>query len=62
LDRIRAELSTRLTELRPLVDEPRRLDAALQALGEQTSKAAVVPPGQFADARERSCAMLLCQG
>lgn len=44
LDRIRAEISTRLTELRPLVDEHRRLDAALQALGEQTSKTAVAPP------------------
>lgn len=41
LDRIRVEISTRLSELRPLVDEHRRLDAALQALGERTSEAAV---------------------
>ena len=32
LDRIRAEMSTRLAELRPLVDEHRRLEAALEAL------------------------------
>lgn len=34
LDRIREELSARLDELRPLVDEHSRLDAAMQALGE----------------------------
>ena len=44
LDRIRAEISSRLCELRPLVDDHRRLDGALQALREQTSKAAVAPP------------------
>jgi hypothetical protein len=33
LDRIRSEMSTRLAELRPLVDEHTRLDAARQALG-----------------------------
>ena len=34
LDRIREELSARLDELRPLVDEHSRLDAAMQALGD----------------------------
>jgi hypothetical protein len=34
LDRIRSEMSTRLAELRPLVDEHSRLDAALQALSD----------------------------
>ena len=34
LDRIRTELSARLAELRPFVDEHTRLDAALQALGD----------------------------
>jgi hypothetical protein len=33
LDRIHRELHARLEELRPLVDEQRRLEAALQALG-----------------------------
>jgi CRP-like cAMP-binding protein len=33
LDRIREEISTRLVELRPLVDEHDRLAAAVQALG-----------------------------
>jgi hypothetical protein len=32
LDRVREELSARLAELRPLADEHRRLDLALQAL------------------------------
>lgn len=41
LDRIREEIGARLAELRPLVDEHGRLDAALQALGEANSKAAV---------------------
>jgi hypothetical protein len=39
LDRIRAEMSTRLAELRPLVDEHRRLEAALRALGDAASSA-----------------------
>jgi hypothetical protein len=39
LDRIRSEMSTRLAELRPLVDEQRRLEAALHALGDATSNA-----------------------
>jgi hypothetical protein len=34
LDRIRVQIDARLGELRPLVDEHRRLDSALQALGE----------------------------
>ena len=42
LDRIRAEMNTRLAELRPLVDEERRLDAALQALGNATNDAPAV--------------------
>jgi Fic family protein len=41
LDRIREEMSTRLAELRPLVDEHGRLAAALQALGAVNSEAAV---------------------
>ena len=40
LDRIRTEMNTRLTELRPLVDEHRRLHAALQALGDVADSAA----------------------
>ena len=44
LDRIRVEISTRLTELRPLVDEHRRLEAALRALSEPTSGAPAPPP------------------
>ena len=44
LDRIRVEISTRLSELRPLVDEHRRLDAALRALSEPTSKGPAPPP------------------
>lgn len=43
LDRIRVEISTRLTELRPLVDEHRRLEAALRALSEPTSRAPAPP-------------------
>ena len=44
LDRIRQEISTRLTELRPLVDEHARLDAAMHALGEAPKRAAVASP------------------
>jgi len=40
LDRVRTEMSTRLAELRPLVDEHRRLHAALQALGDVAGSAA----------------------
>lgn len=45
LDRIRSEMSARLAELRPLVDEHTRLNAALQALGEadQRTRAPVAP-------------------
>ena len=38
LDRIRTEMSARLAELRPLVDEHARLSAALQALGDVDSR------------------------
>jgi hypothetical protein len=41
LDRIRTEMSTRLAELRPLVDEHARLGAALQALGDVDSRTPV---------------------
>ena len=37
LDRIRSELTSRLEELRPLVEEQRRLEAALHALGDRAS-------------------------
>ena len=53
LDRIRAEMSTRLAELRPLVDEHTRLDAALQALGD-TDHRTPVPASPAAAARSRS--------
>ena len=42
LDRVRDELATRLTELRPLVDEHERLEAALRALSD--AKAPVRTP------------------
>lgn len=45
LDRIRAEMSARLAELRPLVDEHTRLDAALQTLGDADTGAGAPPPG-----------------
>ena len=38
LDQIRTDMSARLTELRPLVEEHRRLEAALLALGDVASK------------------------
>jgi hypothetical protein len=44
LDRIREEISTRLAELRPLVDEHGRLAAAAQALGDAQSEAPVPAP------------------
>jgi hypothetical protein len=44
LDRVRQEISTRLAELRPLVDEHARLDAAMNALGEAPKRAAVAAP------------------
>jgi hypothetical protein len=43
LDRIRQEISMRLAELRPLVDEHARLDAALQVLGEAPKRVRVPP-------------------
>ncbi|MCA1680637.1 MAG: hypothetical protein LC777_17625 [Actinobacteria bacterium] len=46
LDRIRQEIGTRLDELRPLVDEHARLDAAIHALGEAPKRAAVAPPAR----------------
>lgn len=55
LDRIRVEMNARLSELRPLVDEYRRLDAALQALGERTSTASAPPStGSRRPARSRA--------
>ena len=42
LDRIRDELHARIEDLRPLVDEQRRLEAALQALGESSRTAPAV--------------------
>jgi hypothetical protein len=44
LDRIRQEISTRMAELRPLIDEHARLDAAMLALGEAPKRAAAAPP------------------
>jgi len=40
LEQIRSELNARLTELRPLVEEHRRLEAALHALGSVASATA----------------------
>lgn len=54
LDQIRAEMSTRLAELRPLVDEHRRLEAALQALGDATRKAPAAPATSAAPAKRRA--------
>lgn len=53
LDRIRAEMSTRLAELRPLVDEHCRLEAVLQALGDATTSAASDWAGPVAPVRPR---------
>ena len=44
LDRIRQEISARMAELQPLVDEHARLDAAMHALGEAPKRAAVARP------------------
>ncbi len=55
LDRIRTEMSTRLAELRPLVDEHTRLDAALQALGDAVYHTPVpASPASAPAARSRS--------
>ncbi len=51
LDRIRSEMSTRLAELRPLVDEHTRLNAALQALGDLESRKPVRAPAAPAASR-----------
>ena len=53
LDQIRSEMSTRLAELRPLVDEHTRLEMALQALD---ARRAPVPasPARAPAARSRS--------
>ena len=49
------EINTRLSELWPLVDEHRRLDAALQALGDRARTAPVPPPPEpKASARPRA--------
>jgi hypothetical protein len=53
LDRIRSEMSTRLAELRPLVDEHTRRDAARQALGGVSSHMPVPAPAA-PTARSRS--------
>jgi hypothetical protein len=44
LDDIREQITTRLGELRPVVDEHRRLEAALQALGEANRELSVAAP------------------
>lgn len=46
LDRVRQQINTRLSELRPLVDEQRRLEAALQALGDPAAAAAGAAPAR----------------
>lgn len=46
LDRIRQQISTRLSELRPLVDEQRRLEAALHALGDPVAAHADAAPAR----------------
>ena len=54
-DRIRMEMSTRLAELRPLVDEHTRLSAALQALGDvETQRAVPAPAARAARSRSRA--------
>jgi len=54
LDRIRTEMSTRLAELRPFVDEHRRLHAALQALGDVAGGAAAESTSPPAPAKPRA--------
>ena len=51
LNDIREQLNARLAELRPLVDEHGRLNAALQALGEATPRAARAAPAETTSAR-----------
>jgi transposase len=45
LEQIREELSTRLAELHPLIDEQRRLEAALHALGGEIANAPAATSG-----------------
>lgn len=52
LDRIRAEIDARLAELRPLVDEHGRLDAALHAL--EHARTPSVPAAVSSPARTRT--------
>lgn len=54
LDRIRSEISTRLVDLRPVVDEQHRLEAALQALGDATSHTPAAPAGPAASPKRRA--------
>jgi hypothetical protein len=56
LDRIRSEMSTRLAELRPLVDEHSRLDAALQALGDVDRAPGSAPAASSTRPRSRATA------
>jgi hypothetical protein len=51
LDRIKQQINTRLEELRPLVDEQHRLEAALQALGNAAPRAPAAKPRAPASAR-----------
>lgn len=53
LDRIRSEMSARLAELRPLVDEHTRLTAALQVLRDVDSRKPVRAPAAPAASRSR---------
>ena len=56
LDRIRTEMHARLEDLRPLVDEQRRLEAALHALGDSApaaSSASSAGPRAPASSRAR---------
>jgi hypothetical protein len=52
LDQIRADMSTRLSELRPFVEEHQRLQAALRALADVAAKV----PGSAAPDSTRSFA------
>lgn len=54
LNRIRTEMSARLEELRPLVDEQRRLEAALIALRDTTSNRSAPSAGPPARASPRT--------
>jgi hypothetical protein len=43
LEKVKTELSTRVEELRPLVEEFHRIEGALRALGEDVAPAASAP-------------------